>query len=180
MEKKELKFCGCYEIIPKTFADHRGQLVKPFNVDLFKEVDIMHGFNETYYSISKMGVLRGLHFQVPPMDHAKLVHCIKGRVMDVAVDLRVGSPTFGEYEVFHLDESFPRMIYLPAGFAHGFLVMSMEAVMLYKTSTVHSGEHDGGIHWKSLDIPWQEDNPILSEKDKNLPYLSDYISPFKY
>lgn len=180
MEIRGTRIPGCLILTPKVFTDERGVLVKPFNVDSFRELNIGHSFDEDYYSISKKGVLRGLHFQIPPVAQAKLAHCVKGRVIDVVVDLRAGSPAYGEYEMFELDERNPSMVYIPEGLAHGFFVLSAEALMLYKTSTVHYREYDQGIHWQSLGIPWPEKRPLLSERDRNLPDFKDFNSPFIY
>jgi dTDP-4-dehydrorhamnose 3,5-epimerase len=171
---------GCYEIIPAYYKDERGRFVKTLNPPFFKAHQLEYNFKEQYYSISTKGVLRGLHFQSPPKEHTKLVCCVSGVVMDVVVDVRKSSPTYGKYSIFILDSDKSKMVYIPPGLAHGFYVLSERAIILCHMTTVFSPEHDGGICWNSLSIPWPDDNPILSKKDRELPALSDFVSPFSF
>lgn len=174
------KIPGCYEIIPKRIMDVRGSFTKTFHKDVFLENGLDIQFAEEYFSISRKGVLRGLHFQLPPDDHVKIVYCLSGGVIDVVVDLRIGSPTYGGYEMFQLTADQVNMIYIPKGLAHGFYVTEEPAVMLYKTSTVYNPESDYGIHWSSLGVPWPDKTPIISERDGNFPHFHQFRSPFSY
>lgn len=169
---------GCYQIIPNIIEDNRGKFVKTFHKDVFNHNNLNFELAEEYYSISKQNVLRGLHFQIPPQDHYKMVYCVEGEVIDVVVDLRINSPTYQHFEMFELSAKKSNIIYIPSGFAHGFLVISQLAIMIYKVSSVYSPEHDQGILWNSVGIPWQIDYPILSQRDSNFPPLSEFESPF--
>lgn len=171
---------GCYEIVPVVRSDPRGSFVKTFHVDAFVQHRFDTVFAEEYYSVSRQGVLRGLHFQTPPMQHAKMVYCIEGQVLDAVVDIRVGSPTYGRYELFELDAQRPSLLYLPAGLAHGFYVRSATATMLYKVTSVYSPQHDAGILWSSVGIPWPDPQPLLSERDGCFPAFGEYRSPFAF
>lgn len=174
------KITGCYEMVVKNATDIRGRFVKTFHKDGFLKNHLEVQFDEDYYSISHQGVLRGLHFQLPPNDHTKVVYCPYGEVMDVVVDLRIGSPTYGAYEIFQLSGDKPNMVYIPKGLAHGFYVCQGPAIVMYKASSVYSAESDCGIHWASLGIPWPDSSPIISERDSRFPPLDQFSSPFLY
>ncbi len=180
MEIKPTKIPGCYEIKHKVRKDSRGKLVKTFHEDTFRKYGLHFNFPEVYYSISKKNVLRGMHFQVPSQHHIKIVLCISGNIMDAVVDLRVGSPTFGEHILVELNPMKANMLYIPEGCAHGFYTLSDNAVFLNQTSTMFSEKHDAGVRWDSCGIDWQIKNPIVSEKDKNLIEFESYESPFRY
>ena len=177
-EKIETHLSGCYEIIPVVRGDIRGSFIKTFHEPAFKELELETNFKEEYFSTSKKNVIRGLHFQIPPEDHVKLVYCAEGNVMDVAVDLRKSSQTYGKFHISTLNSQNGNMIYIPKGFAHGFCAISDIAVIVCKTTTVYSAAHDKGILWNSVNIPWKCDEPILSEKDKLHPTLAEFNSPF--
>ena len=171
-------------IEPKVFGDHRGYFFESFNFNEFKEnIGEVH-FVQDNESKSSKGVLRGLHFQKPPYAQAKLVRCIKGRVLDVAVDIRKDSPTYGNYEVVELSEENKRQLFVPRGFAHGFIVLSEEAIFAYKVDNWYAPEYESGILWNddSLQIDWKitVDEIQLSDKDKVLPLFKDLESPFTY
>lgn len=163
---------------PKVFGDNRG-----FFMESYKKSDfIAHGidveFNQDNHSKSSAHVLRGLHFQKAPFGQAKLVRCSKGRIYDVAVDIRENSKTFGEYVKVELSEENKNMLFIPVGFAHGFVVLSDEAELLYKASGEYAPQADSGILWndKDINIDWNIDfEPILSEKDKVQQTLKEYI-----
>lgn len=178
MEIKKTKIAGCYEILPKVLRDERGHFVKTFHEDIFRESGLEPHFAEEYYSMSHKGVLRGLHFQLPPMDHVKMVYCVAGQVLDAVVDLRVGSPTYGQHEIFEMSSEKANMVYIPRGLAHGFYVLSDSAVMLYKVTSVYSSEHDAGILWNSVGIQWPDQAPIISKRDSGFPSLVNFVSPF--
>lgn len=171
---------GCFEIQPRVFDDERGRFVKVFHRDAFNEMDLQTEFAEEYYSHSWRGVIRGLHFQIPPMDHTKLVYCLQGDVLDVVVDLRVGSPAFGAVATFAVSASKGNYVYLPKGVAHGFCVTSDEATLVYKVSTVYSAQHDTGVLWNSVNVDWPAAHPILSERDRAFSPFSEFASPFVY
>jgi len=175
-----IEILGCFEIQPHVMNDARGRFVKVFHKDAFAKLGLETNFVEEYYSRSSQGVIRGLHFQTPPVDHVKMVYCVHGRVMDVVLDLRVGSPTFGKYATFELSASKANCIYIAQGIAHGFCTLSEDALMVYRASTVHSVEHDSGIRWDSLHIPWPTISPVISVRDQSWPAFADFKSPFHY
>ena len=171
---------GSFLIIPFTHDDVRGRFVKTFNTENFSLQGLSIDFKEDFYSISKKNVLRGLHFQVPPCDHAKVVYCVQGAIFDVIVDLRIGSPTYQKFQLFELNSVNANMVFIPTGVAHGFYTLSDVATVMYKVTSLHSAEHDSGIRWNSAGIPWPNDFPILSDRDMKLPRLSELSSPFVY
>ena len=178
MEFIELDITGCYLIKPKIFTDERGQFVKTLHHDQFKTYGLDSDFNEEYFSVSKRGVLRGMHYQLPPHDHNKLVYCISGKVEDAFVDLRKLSPTFKKTQKLILDSDNYQILYLPKGVAHGFNTLSDSAIMVYKTSTIHVPSCDSGILWNSCDIDWNTKDPIISDRDRKFVALSNFESPF--
>ena len=180
MERINTSILGCYEIRPRIVADERGTFVKTFHKETFETWGLTGAFAEQFYSTSKQNVLRGLHFQLPPHDHAKLVMCVSGKVLDAAVDLRKGSPTYGKYVIMELASTKANMIYIPSGMAHGFLTLSDTATLLYNTTTMHSLPHDSGIRWDSVSIPWPTDKPIISLRDAALVGLDELDSPFVF
>ncbi|MBO9998483.1 MAG: dTDP-4-dehydrorhamnose 3,5-epimerase [Cyanobacteria bacterium SID2] len=180
MNLRDTKIPGCYEIDVKVFKDDRGRFVKTFHEEVYREFGLVTHFAETYYSVSQQNVLRGLHFQVPPKDHAKLIHCVEGEILDVAVDLRVGSPTYGEHAAFTLTPEKGNAVYVPAGLAHGFYIVSEMALVMYQVSSVYAPEHEGGILWNSAGIPWEAENPIVSAKDQQWKSLAEFESPFVF
>ncbi|MBB5058781.1 dTDP-4-dehydrorhamnose 3,5-epimerase [Granulicella aggregans] len=169
---------GCFEIRPTVVSDRRGFFAKVFHKPLWQKHGLCTEFQEEYLTYSVRDTLRGLHFQVPPMQHAKVVLCARGEVFDVALDLRRDSPTYGQHAVINLSGTAANAVYLPPGFAHGFCVTSDEALLYYKQSSVYSPAHDGGIRWDSAKIPWPVNDPILSERDKVFQTLSEFESPF--
>jgi len=177
---KETKIAGCIEIQPKPFQDDRGRFVKIFHTLEFEKLQLSTRFIEEFYSFSKPGVLRGLHFQIPPHDHEKLVYCVQGEVFDVVLDLRLGSPTFGQAQHFILNTEQANMLYIPSGLAHGFCTMREPATLVYKVSSVHAPAHDQGILWSSIPIEWPIRTPIVSDRDSKFPTLAKFSSPFTY
>lgn len=167
----------------KVFADSRGFFMESYKKSEFEKSCIAHEFIQDNHSHSKKGVLRGLHFQYPPYEQGKLVRCIKGAILDVAVDLRKKSPTFKKWVMYELTQENNMMLWIPPGFAHAFLTISEEADVVYKVShTEYTPHADGGIRWDDPDIAidWQLgkygiDMPLLSDKDSKLPYLKDVI-----
>lgn len=177
---KSCKIEGCFELQPKVLADERGRFVKVFHEQAFAAQGLETNFVEEYYSVSHKNVIRGMHFQLPPMDHVKMVYCVAGEVQDVVVDLRVGSPTYGQHALFELSAAKANSIYIPKGIAHGFCVLSNQAIMVYKVSTVYSPPHDAGILWNSVGIQWPATDAVMSVRDQGFPTLEQFQSPFKY
>ena len=165
-------------IKPKIFGDDRGYFVETFRQDLFeKAIGYKVNFCQDNESKSSYGVLRGLHYQLPPFAQSKLVRVIVGKVFDVAVDIRRSSPTFGRYVAVELSDENKKQIFIPRGFAHGFVVLSKEAVFAYKVDNYYAPEYDRGIAFDDPEIninwPIKRDEIKLSDKDKNQPFLSD-------
>ncbi len=178
------KIEGVYIIEPRIFEDERGYFFESFSQREFEEkIGPIH-FVQDNESKSSYGVMRGLHFQRPPFTQSKLVRCVKGAVLDVAVDIRKGSPTYGQHVAVELTEDNHRSIFIPKGFAHGFAVLSEYAVFQYKCDEFYHPEADGGISIldESLHIDWHipTNKAILSEKDTKHPLLKDFESPFDY
>lgn len=171
---------GCYQIITDIRRDDRGSFVKVFHEDIFREHGLATDFREEYYSTSQRNVIRGLHFQTPPHDHAKLVYCTHGAVMDVALDLRKGSPMYGQHITLELSAENGHMLYLPAGLAHGFCSLSDQSLMVYKVTTTYAPNNDGGVLWNSAGITWPVQAPIMSPRDGTFPELAAFDSPFVY
>jgi len=183
MEVKKTGIEGVLIIEPKVFGDERGYFFESFNAKEFKEktgIDV--NFVQDNESKSRYGVLRGMHFQLPPYTQSKLVRVVKGKVLDVVVDIRKGSPTYGKYEMCDLTEENHRQFFVPKGMAHGFAVLSDEAIFQYKCDDFYHPESEGAIAWNDPDIaikwPIPATNVILSEKDKHHPYLKAFDSPF--
>jgi len=174
------KLAGCYVVQFPAFHDNRGFFVKAIQRSAFEEHGLDADFAEVFYTTSHENVLRGMHFQVPPSDHAKLIYCTSGSICDMALDLRVGSPSYGQHEVYELSERFHNAIYLPRGIAHGFYVREAPSVVVYHVTTEHSSAHDQGILWNSFGAPWPVNDPILSERDSSFPALDQFESPFRY
>ena len=175
---------GLVIIEPKVFKDARGYFFESFSQREFEEKVRKINFVQDNESMSSYGVMRGLHFQRPPFTQSKLVRCVKGRVLDVAVDIRKGSPTYGQHVAVELTEDNHRQFFVPRGFAHGFAVLSETAVFQYKCDNFYAPEADGGISIKdeSLGIDWMipTENAILSDKDIKHVCLKDFDSPFDY
>jgi dTDP-4-dehydrorhamnose 3,5-epimerase len=171
---------GCHEVQPRVLEDVRGRFVKVFHRDSFRQMGFETEFAEEYYSLSRKGVIRGLHFQVPPADHHKLVYCTRGEVFDVVLDLRVGSPTYGKTASFNLSFSQGNFLYIPKGLAHGFCATSDNAILVYKVSTVYSPSHDQGVLWSSVGINWPVNDPIISDRDAGFLPFNQFDSPFAY
>ncbi len=166
---------------PFVFEDARGNFVKPFHEDQLAAHGIHMTLREEFFSTSSAGVLRGMHFQVPPHAHQKLVYCITGRVTDVLLDLRKNSPTFGESAAFALSAANRHVVFIPAGLAHGFLSLEDDSCLVYKTDCVHSPDSDGGILWDSFGFHWPlsgNREAIISERDLKHPRFPDFDSPF--
>jgi len=175
---------GVLVLRPRVFEDARGFFFESYNQETLRSYGIDAVFVQDNHSKSTRGTLRGLHYQLPPAAQVKLVRVVRGAVWDVAVDIRVGSPTFGQSVGVELSAENLRQFYIPSGFAHGFCVLSEEAEVLYKASHVYSPIHERGIVWNdiTLQVAWPVAEPLLSERDRRLGTLADYLSstPFVY
>lgn len=183
MKKIELSLKGAYIIEPDVYKDNRGWFVESYNFSKFCEIDLNINFVQDNHSMSlDRNVLRGLHFQNNPKSQTKLVRCTRGRIMDVIVDLRVGSPTFLMHEKIELSEDNFRLLFVPKGFAHGFLTLTENVEVMYKVDEFYSKEHDRSIRFDDpdLDINWGCESPIMSDKDKNALFLKNSDVNFIY
>ena len=180
MDVTESNLQGCFELQNNKFLDERGSFVKTFHTPTFESFGLCTDFKEEYYSVSHKGVIRGMHFQLPPNDHVKLVYCTSGMVLDVVLDIRKGSPTFGKCASFELSADKANMIYIPKGMAHGFCVLSEQATMLYKLSSIYSPDSDFGIRWDTIDFDWPVSAPLMSSRDQGLDSFADFDSAFTF
>jgi len=180
MEIEELNISGTYLIKPKVFEDGRGHFFESYNQNSFKENGLDLNFVQDNQSLSQKGVLRGLHFQKPPFAQGKLIRVIKGKVLDVAVDIRKKSPTYGQHILVELSEYNKHMFYIPEGFAHGFLTLEDNTIFSYKCTNFFNKESEGSLLWNDTDlnIDWGIEDPLLSEKDVNAPTFNSFNSPF--
>jgi dTDP-4-dehydrorhamnose 3,5-epimerase len=169
-------FEGLVEIIPQVYHDNRGWFLEFYKETDFHVQGIIYQFPQVNLSHSKKGVIRGLHFQHAPWEQAKLVSVLQGTVLDVVVDLRSGSKTFGQSYTCQLDAERHNLLMVPSGFAHGFAALE-DSLFLYKSSNVYNRESEGGIVWNdpTLNISWPFANPIVSDKDQQLPTLTELL-----
>jgi dTDP-4-dehydrorhamnose 3,5-epimerase len=171
--------------VPKRHPDARGWFSETFHERRLRELGIVCHFVQDNQSSSKRaGTLRGLHFQVPPTAQAKLISVLRGRAIDVAVDVRRDSPTYGKHVAIELSAETGHQLYIPVGFAHGFLTLEDDVVLMYKVSDYYAPAHDSGIRWDDPDIairwPLEPGNIVTSDRDRRLPLLKDFASPFAY
>lgn len=180
MEIKEEKIKGLFSIHPKVFGDERGYFFETFNQVKYKNIIEVYDFVQDNISQSAKGVLRGLHFQKPPFEQGKLVQVIKGAAVDIAVDIRKNSPTYGEYVSIILSEKDKNQFWIPPGFAHGFCAIEDNTIFSYKCTNYYSPENESSILWndETLNIDWKVENPIISEKDKKGTKFLNFKSPF--
>jgi len=172
-------------IVPKRYFDNRGWFSETFHEQRLREVGITSRFIQDNQSSSKRaGTLRGLHFQCPPAAQTKLVRVLRGRILDVAVDVRRDSPTYGRYVATELSAESGHLFYVPVGYAHGFLTLEDDVLVMYKVSDYYAPKYDSGIRWDDPDIaiswPCRTADMIISDKDRQLQLLKDFISPFAY
>jgi dTDP-4-dehydrorhamnose 3,5-epimerase len=172
MQVRQTAIEGLVELIPRVFSDERGHFFESYNQPLFASLGLPMAFVQDNQSFSVRGVLRGLHFQNEPFAQGKLVRVISGQVLDVAIDLRPDSPTFGQHETFLLDAKLNNMAYIPGGFAHGFVALE-DSVFSYKCTNVYNKTAESGLRWDDPDlrIDWGITDPIVSEKDQVLPFM---------
>ena len=174
MKITETKISGLYIIDALRFEDLRGELIKPFNFDKYSGLDVNLEFKETWFTKSKKNVIRAMHLQIGEMACEKLVCVINGSVIDVILDLRPESETFGQYFEIELNDKTPKALYIPEGCAHGYKVLEENTITMYCATKVHSAEHDLGIKWDSFGYDWKIQNPILSDKDISLIEFKDF------
>jgi dTDP-4-dehydrorhamnose 3,5-epimerase/CDP-3, 6-dideoxy-D-glycero-D-glycero-4-hexulose-5-epimerase len=178
MEIEETFIPGLKLIHLKEFKDNRGSFIKVFNHDLFAENGLETNFKESYYSISAKNVIRGMHFQIPPAEHTKLVYLNQGKIIDVVLDIRKASPTFGKHFFIKLNQENPILIYIPIGCAHGFLSLEDNSMVTYLQSFCYNQKCDKGIKYNSFGMKWEIENPIISERDLSFPDLQDIYLNF--
>jgi dTDP-4-dehydrorhamnose 3,5-epimerase len=173
-ERLETKLDGVVLIEPTVHGDERGFMVESYSRERWRELGVEVDFVQHNHSRSRRGTLRGIHFQTEP-GQAKLVRCARGEILDVAVDLRRGSPTYGQWEAHRLDDLKHRQLFVPVGFGHGFAVLSDEADVCYQVSSYYNVKYERGIAWDDpgVGVDWQVAEPLLSERDKTAPHLSE-------
>ena len=180
----ETPFPGLFVFEPKVFHDERGYFFESYNQQVFEAQGLTAGFVQDNQSSSAYGVIRGLHYQLPPYAQAKLVRVLSGRILDVAVDIRVGSPAYGKVYSLELSAENRKQLYIPAGFAHGFSVLSEQAEVLYKCDQFYNRDSEAGISFQDpeLNIDWSiiEDRRIISEKDLQLPVFRECRNTFTF
>ena len=179
-EIKQTSLPGVLEIFPRIFPDSRGYFFESFRQDWLDQLGVHESWVQDNQSFSQKGTVRGIHFQRGAHAQAKLVRVIAGKVLDVAVDLRKGSPSFGQVYSTILDTEKNNLLYIPAGFGHGFSVLE-DAVFVYKCSNYYHKDSEGGVRWSdpTLGIDWQVSEPIVSEKDQILPTLAEFVVAFE-
>jgi len=182
MEVIETGIKGLLELKPRVFGDDRGYFYESYNKETFARIGIHNEFVQDNQSFSAKNVLRGLHFQNPPFAQGKLVRVIQGSVLDVAVDIRKGSPTYGQHHSVLLTGEEKNLFWIPEGFAHGFLTLEDETIFSYKCSGLYNKDSEGSILWNDpdLNIDWGIENPVISEKDKAAKPLNKLQSKFIY
>ncbi len=174
-------FPGLFELEPRVFEDARGYFYESYNKSQFEQLGVREEFVQDNQSLSQSNVLRGLHFQAPPHAQGKLVRVITGAVLDVALDIRKGSPTYGKFHTVELTEENKKLFWIPAGFAHGFCTLRDNTIFAYKCTDVYNKPSEGCILWNDHDlaIDWGLDDPIISEKDKEGTPWAEFESPFE-
>lgn len=179
MELINTGFDGLYIIQHQIFNDVRGVFVKTYNQTIFDNLGIELKVKERYYSISNKNVIRGMHFQTPPYDHIKLVTVIKGTILDVVVDLRQNSSTYGKFFHIQIGEKEGKTILIPSGFAHGFRALENDTVVEYNQTTEYAPDNDAGIRYDSFGFDWGISEPVMSARDLSFEDFLTYNSPFK-
>jgi dTDP-4-dehydrorhamnose 3,5-epimerase len=185
MESKPTKLTDVLVLKPRRFADIRGYFVETYNEQLFQRAGIIVNFVQDNQSFSvSRGTVRGLHFQLPPAEQAKLVRVLRGSIFDVVIDLRLESPTYGQWITEKMSAEDGEQIFVPRGFAHGFCTLEPNTEVAYKVDNYYAPASESGLIWSdsSLNIPWpvEFNQAILSEKDRNLAEFADFVSPFRY
>jgi dTDP-4-dehydrorhamnose 3,5-epimerase len=174
----EQPFPGAHLLQPRVVTDERGEFVKTFHAPSFAAVGIEFSPVEEFFSTSRRNVIRGMHFQLPPFDHSKLVYCIRGAILDVVIDIRKTSSSFGRVYSTRLTAINRRMLFLPRGLAHGFVAEADDSVMVYQTDMIHAPAADAGVRWDSFGFNWSCADPVISSRDRGLPALAEFSSPW--
>jgi len=174
----ETPISGLFVLETKNFQDERGAFQKLFNEQYFKDNGLDCDFKELYYSVNNKDVIRGMHFQLPPHDHVKMVYVSKGRILDVVLDLRKGSASYGNYFAIELNEHDARYLYIPKGLAHGFASLEQDSIVNYAQTSCYAPDHDCGIDRNSFGFVWPVENPIVSGRDLTFRKFSEFQSPF--
>lgn len=181
MEIQNRKLEGVYEIKLKPIGDNRGFFMRAFDINIFNQRGLNKVWVQENHSRSALkGIVRGLHFQLPPFTETKLVRCINGAILDVFVDLRKNSPTFGQWDSIELSAENKKMVFIPRGFAHGFCTLTEESEVLYKVDNYYSKENERGLIWNdpNIGIDWPTKDPVLSEKDKENMTLKEFVEEY--
>ncbi len=181
MELKPLKLEGAFEIILAPRVDERGYFMRTYDAAIFRKHGLSNDWVQENQSYSRLrGIVRGLHFQRPPHTETKLVRVSSGAVLDVLVDLRTASPTYGQWDTVELSVERQNMAYVPKGFAHGFCTLTSDVLVHYKVDAYYAPDHEGGLRWNdaTLAIPWPDFATLVSEKDSHQPLFQDFVSPF--
>jgi dTDP-4-dehydrorhamnose 3,5-epimerase len=181
MKFNKTNILDCTLVQSEVYKDRRGSFTKIFHNDLYSENSINISFKEQFFTRSNRNVLRGMHFQIPPYDAGKLVTCIYGSVLDVVLDLRKGSPSFGKFDTIELTPESGLSIYIPNGVAHGFLSLQKDSILMYSTSSIYAPKYDSGIRWDSFGYNWPSKEKFnISERDKKMIKLPEFKTPFVY
>jgi len=182
VEITPLRLRGTYQIVLAPHYDERGYFMRVWDEQLARQHGLTTAWAQESQSLSRRkGIIRGLHFQRPPHAETKLVRAAAGAILDVFVDLRKGSGTFGQWDSLELSGENHRMVYIPRGFAHGFCTLTEEALVVYKVDARYAPDSEGGVRWddEDLRIKWPSGDPFVSDKDKRLPSFKDFVSPFE-
>lgn len=181
MDFRQRNIPGVYEISLDPIGDNRGFFMRTFDMNEFNKYDLNKLWvQENHARSTQQGIIRGLHFQFPPYAENKLVRCVRGKVLDVIVDLRKNSPTFGQWDSIELSEDNKKMLFFPRGFAHGYCTLVEECEVIYKVDNFYAPEHEGRIMWNDpdIDIEWPVSDPILSEKDKKNMTFKEFVDKY--
>jgi dTDP-4-dehydrorhamnose 3,5-epimerase len=179
-EVQELSLHGAFLIRGPGSKDQRGAFQKTVHKEFFEQHGLEWSFAEQFYSTSNKNVIRGMHYQIPPHDHVKLIYCVSGEATDVLMDLRAKSPTYGKCIDVRLSGGDGKIIYIPKGLAHGFLATADNTILMYSVGSIHEPAADQGIHWQSIPYDWKNENPIVSARDQALVYCSTIETPRKF
>lgn len=178
MEIEDTFIPGLKLIHLNKFTDTRGSFLKVFNQDFFAKNGLETSFKESYFSVSHKNVIRGMHFQLPPYEHTKLVWLNQGKILDVVLDIRKASKTFGQHLSIQMNTDKPILIYIPAGCAHGFLSLEDNSMVSYMQTSVYNKDCDTGILWNSFGMDWKIENPIVSDRDNSFIKFEAFNTPF--
>lgn len=180
MEVIKTKLEGLLVLQPRVLRDERGYFLEYFRKNVLKECGVDVEFVQSNESLSQKNVLRGLHFQNPPFEQGKYIRVIKGAVLDVALDIRRRSPSYGQWFSCEINETNKTILWIPPGFAHGFLTLANDTIFQYECTNIYHKDSEACLRWNDpdLNIDWKVNNPILSEKDKNAPFFKDFVSKF--